>query len=1351
MIDLFGVTVFHAHPALAVAIGVVGRATVLMVLAFAVHAALGRRRALARSALWNACLVGLFLVPLSTLVLPRLRLTVPTEAEVAIPVAEPPVIVADDAISLMPGPIGPVSMGATANGVVAKLEPIGPTPAFATEPERSITVGGIVIGVYLTGVALLAARLAVSLATVARLRSRCQQVESATWNESLGRWRDRLGIARRVLLLRSEEVSVPIAVGLHRPAVIVPGPLITGARTGLIDAVLLHELGHIRRGDFGWNLMRKLVQIAYWPHPLVWLAGRLIGEVREQACDDLCVHVLGGADGYRATLLEVASGLVRRPEPSLGLAMARTTNLGRRLAWIDRTRGASRCLMHRPGRLAIAAMVASVAGVLGTVELARMELMASEQPVTQAAETRQDNQPKAIEIIVTGKDTGKPLEGARVRTNMDFVEKLWTTDREGRLRVDLSRLTFQDSFSFDLWADGYVQQRYAFGSHDPQNPIIPARKVIALLPGEETLGGTVRNEEGQPIAGARVVLRGYLGERKEPHELAYMVDCTTNPKGEWRCRSFRKATFAYLYLSHQDYVSDDHFEPRVHGQPREARQSPPDDPSLKGLRDFSDVQVMVRGVAISGKVVDEHARPVAGAEVGRLESDHLDSFSWDIPRTTTDVQGRFSFPHVRPGKYALQVKAKGHAPELKSITAGTDTGPSIIKLPPPNVLSGRFVDTRGNPIEGAYVYMSGWRRSWALGVNLKTDADGRFRWEDAPADAVQITAGRTGYDGIDRREFVPGEGEVLLTFRRMLYVSGKLLDAETGSPIKQAGVEVGIPDRESGKLTWRHQDGVTAWDGTFRANLDAEAGLEYRLRFSARGYAPFETRGFRSDEKQVDYDVRLRKSAGPKEVTVSGVVRKPDGSPLAGAEVAIAYPLTGPRERLPTVRIHNGTLQADPPLATTKTDASGRFSLSREPYSEVQSYAVVVVHPEFHAEIDRSAFEANPMIVVKPWGRIEGVARVGASPAAGAVIRYRADRHSDQDDPYIRDDGETRADAHGRFALERVIPGDVRVSAWPDGESAEGAWSSGLLLLDVKPGETARAELGGNGRPVVARIALPPGFDPDGDLVANSRFDLRSDGPNIPYPKDLLARRDRSMVEWVDRWWASPEGREHRRKNFWLVQAKLRKDGTIRVEDVPPGEYLLTLIYSTDPLRGRFATPDRIARTTKQFTIPEVPGGRSDEPFDLGVLHPRPIRTLKVGELAPPFEVETLDGRRLKLADFRGKHLLIDFWATWCGPCLAEIPELKSVHDRFGKDGRFAMLGLSVDADKEAPRKLVAEKGLGWTQGFLGEGAEGGMQDDYCVEAIPAVFLIGPDSRIKAKDLRGDSIASAVAAALREP
>ena len=174
-------------------------------------------------------------------------------------------------------------------------------------------------------------------------------------------------------------------------------------------------------------------------------------------------------------------------------------------------------------------------------------------------------QPPAINIVVLAKDTGKPLVRATVRPSIDFTQDELKTDREGRVRINLSRRKFQDELSLDVWADGYVQQRHYFAQDDARYPKIPPRFTIELLPGEETLGGKVTDEEGRPIAGVKVNIWGYLGEKKEKSELAYMVDATTDERGQWRCRCFRSMKFANLYLSHPDYLSDDQFHPRRHG------------------------------------------------------------------------------------------------------------------------------------------------------------------------------------------------------------------------------------------------------------------------------------------------------------------------------------------------------------------------------------------------------------------------------------------------------------------------------------------------------------------------------------------------------------------------------------------------------------------------------------------------------------------------------------------------------------------------------------------------------------------------------------------------------------------
>ena len=138
------------------------------------------------------------------------------------------------------------------------------------------------------------------------------------------------------------------------------------------------------------------------------------------------------------------------------------------------------------------------------------------------------------------------------------------------------------------------------------------------------------------------------------------------------------------------------------------------------------------------------------------------------------------------------------------------------------------------------------------------------------------------------------------------------------------------------------------------------------------------------------------------------------------------------------------------------------------------------------------------------------------------------------------------------------------------------------------------------------------------------------------------------------------------------------------------------------------------------------------------------------GDPAPPIEGTTLDGRPLKLEDFRGKFVLLDFWATWCGPCIGEIPQLQAVHDAFGKDERFAILSLSVDEKVDEPRQFQEKRKLAWAQGFIGEGIHSAIPGSFGVRAIPAFVLVGPDGKIVAKGMRGDDIKQEVARAIEK-
>ena len=133
------------------------------------------------------------------------------------------------------------------------------------------------------------------------------------------------------------------------------------------------------------------------------------------------------------------------------------------------------------------------------------------------------------------------------------------------------------------------------------------------------------------------------------------------------------------------------------------------------------------------------------------------------------------------------------------------------------------------------------------------------------------------------------------------------------------------------------------------------------------------------------------------------------------------------------------------------------------------------------------------------------------------------------------------------------------------------------------------------------------------------------------------------------------------------------------------------------------------------------------------------------GVEAQDFTQPDVDGKLVKLSDYKGKYVLIDFWASWCAPCRRENPNLVKVYEQYKSKG-FEILGVSMDkaADKAKWLKAIADDKLTWKQVGDLKGWENSAAAQYDVKAIPMNFLIDPKGKIIAKDLRGAALETKV-------
>jgi len=165
-----------------------------------------------------------------------------------------------------------------------------------------------------------------------------------------------------------------------------------------------------------------------------------------------------------------------------------------------------------------------------------------------------------------------------------------------------------------------------------------------------------------------------------------------------------------------------------------------------------------------------------------------------------------------------------------------------------------------------------------------------------------------------------------------------------------------------------------------------------------------------------------------------------------------------------------------------------------------------------------------------------------------------------------------------------------------------------------------------------------------------------------------------------------------------------------------------------------------IAQIKRDYPQTEIAAHADEMLADLKQMQAKYLaqQALMPGKMFPDFSAKSLTGEEISLARFRlrGEVVLVDFWATWCPPCVAEVPHLKALYEKYHDKG-FEIVSISFDQSESALRDFIKQQSIPWTQVFDGKGWESPLAQKYGVDMLPTMYLLDADGKIVGSNLGG--------------